>query len=352
MAKRRRLTPLPSMPSETGADAFMDTGLRPALGPGLDAGLDTGVPAGPRSAPRAPIGQVAGEASALAALAEVSGALRQAQEEGRMVLSLPLDAIVEDHLIRDRLEAEPEAMDSLMQSLRQRGQQTPVDVTDLGEGRWGLISGWRRLVALRRLFAETRDPRFAHILALPRAAEAGAGSYVAMVEENEIRAGLSFYERARIVMRSVEVGVFETQKQALQTLFSAASYAKRSKVKSFIPVVEALDGVLRFPTHIPERTGLALSKALAVDADFGVRAGAQLEAAAPATPEAEAAELARVLRRAAPGKDSNKAGQTLNAPDIAPGIGLRRVARGVVLEGQGVDDAFVARLDQWLRDQS
>ena len=104
MAKRRRLTPLPSMPSETGGDTSLDTGPRPALGPGLDAG--------PRHGPRAPIGQVAGEASALAALAEVSGALRSAQEEGRMVLSLPLDAIVEDHLIRDRLEAEPEAMES------------------------------------------------------------------------------------------------------------------------------------------------------------------------------------------------------------------------------------------------
>jgi len=343
MAKRRRLTPLPSMPTDTGRDTSLDTGPRPALGPGLDAG--------PRHGPRAPIGQVAGEASALAALAEVSGALRSAQEEGRMVLSLPLDAIVEDHLIRDRLEAEPEAMESLMQSLRQRGQQTPVDVTDLGEGRWGLISGWRRLVALRRLFAETRDPRFAHILALPRAAEAGAGSYVAMVEENEIRAGLSFYERARIVMRSVEAGVFETQKQALQTLFSAASYAKRSKVKSFIPVVEALDGALRFPTHIPERTGLALSRAVTEDAGFVPRALAHLDASAPAPPDAEAAELALMLRNDAVKKDSNYAEKAFISEEIVPGVTLRRAGRGVVLEGQGVDAVFVARLTEWLRDQ-
>ena len=53
-----------------------------------------------------------------------------------------------------------------------------------------------------------------------------------MVEENEIRADLSFFERARIVRRAVEGGVFGSEKQALQSLFSAASYAKRSKIKT------------------------------------------------------------------------------------------------------------------------
>ena len=40
----------------------------------------------------------------------------QAQEQGRMILSLALDAIVEDHLIHDRVEPEPDAMEALMQS--------------------------------------------------------------------------------------------------------------------------------------------------------------------------------------------------------------------------------------------
>ena len=50
-----------------------------------------------------------------------------------------------------------------------------------------------------------------------------------MVEENEIRVGLSYYERARIVAKAVAQGVFETEKQALQRLFHTASRPKRSK---------------------------------------------------------------------------------------------------------------------------
>ena len=114
MAKRRRLDVMP-IPGPQDAAPDSTAHPRPAMGPGL----------GP-SPTRAPIGQVAGEAAALAALDEVSGVLRAAQDEGRMVLSLPLNAIAEDHLIRDRLEAEPEAMTALLQSLRARGQQTPV----------------------------------------------------------------------------------------------------------------------------------------------------------------------------------------------------------------------------------
>ena len=235
--------------------------------------------------------------------------------------------------------------------MRQRVQQTPVDVTDLGEGRWGRFSGCRRLVALRRLFAETRDTRFAHILALPRAAEAVGCSYVAMVEESEIRVGLSFYERTWIVVRSVEAGVFDTQKQALQNLFSAASYAQRSKVKSVIPVVEALDGPPHFPSHNPERTGLALSRAVTDDAGFAPRPIGHLHASAPATLDADAAELALMFRKGAGKKDSKHAEKALISEEIAPGVMLCRVGRGVVFEGQGVDAAFVARLTEWLRDQ-
>jgi hypothetical protein len=39
-------------------------------------------------------------------------------------------------------------------------------------------------------------------------------AYLAMVEENEIRVGLSFYERARIVARAAEAGVFERHRGA------------------------------------------------------------------------------------------------------------------------------------------
>ncbi len=72
---------------------------------------------------RPPIAHVAGEAAVRAALDEVTGTLRMAEEEGRLVLSLPLAEVAEGHLIRDRLAATPEAMAELTESLRRRGIQ-------------------------------------------------------------------------------------------------------------------------------------------------------------------------------------------------------------------------------------
>jgi ParB-like chromosome segregation protein Spo0J len=288
-----------------------------------------------------PIASVAGDASASAALAEVSGALASARDEGRLVQRIPLGEIDAAHLVRDRLPAEDEAMQSLVESLRARGQQTPIEVVELGEGRYGLISGWRRLTALKRLRDETGEDRFAAALALLRRPAEAADSYVAMVEENEIRVGLSYYERARIVLRSVEEGVYPTRKAALQSLFAAASRAKRSKIKSFVPVVEALDGVLRFPTEIGERLGLRLGKALEEDAAVAGRLRAALADPAPDA----AAELARLAAAAAaPGPAPAPEPGT----EAAPGIRLARAGNRITLAGPGVDAALAEALAAWL----
>ncbi len=292
-----------------------------------------------------PIAQVAGDAAAMAALAAVSEELASARAGGRMVLALPLDAIVTDYLIRDRVAQDPEEMAALRESLRARGQQAPVEVVDLGAGRFGLISGARRVTALRALAAETGEARFDTVLALLRRPEGGADPYVAMVEENEIRAGLSFYERARVVMRAVEAGVYDSEKKALQGLFSTASFPKRSKIKSFIPVVAALDGALRFPARIPERLGLRLSKALE-EPGFRDRAVAALAAAAPATPEAEARVLTGLLRGKA--ADAEEEGPVLVEPPAAADLRITVAPGQVTIAGSGVTEAFVAALREWV----
>ncbi|WP_372887283.1 ParB N-terminal domain-containing protein, partial [Shimia sp.] len=212
MAKRKRLTPAKAeyltAPSGLEIKAF---------------GPQSGKVPGP------PIAQVSGDAAAAAALSEVSAVLQLAREEGRMIQSLPLSAIEGAHLVRDRLAGEPGAMgaadedwQALKDSLQSRGQQVPIEVLELGAGRYGLISGWRRLTALRQLAAEqgaeqggeqrTRAPE---VLALIRRPETSAEAYVAMVEENEIRLGLSFFERARIVVQAVDQRVYDSEKQAL-----------------------------------------------------------------------------------------------------------------------------------------
>lgn len=291
--------------------------------------------------PRAPIAQVAAETAAMAAFEEVAGELRRAEAEGRMVLALDLDQVAVDYLIRDRVVSDDDDLRALRDSLRARGQQMPIEVVDQGPGhhpRYGLISGWRRLLALWDLWDQTGDPRFGQVLALVRRPDSAPAAYVAMVEENEIRAGLSFYERARITLMAVRAGVYETEKKALQSLFSSASDAKRSKVKSFIPLVQALDGALRFPARIPERTGLALSKALN-QTGFAEGLRARLAQEDPVTPEAEAQLLLQAM-----------AAKTVSKPPISDASDIRLTlgkAR-VVLQGPGVDAEFVARLKAWL----
>jgi ParB/RepB/Spo0J family partition protein len=247
------------------------------------------------SAPRtAPIADVARDASASAALNELTDTMARARDEGRMVVQLPLDQIVLDHLVRDRVVVEEDAMQTLVASLRNRGQQTPIEVMQLGEGRYGLISGWRRCKALSILAEETQDAA-PTVLALLRRPEEASEAYLAMVEENEIRVDLSYFERARIVAKAVEEGVFATERTALQDLFRAASRAKRSKIGSFLPVVRALDGVLRFPHALSERLGLGLAQALTEDPGFAERLQARLTAAESQTPEAETALLTKAL---------------------------------------------------------
>lgn len=354
MAKRKRLTP-----ALFGADAGHARFAGPA--PEVKA-------AGPAMGPEIglvppPIAQIAGDAATAAALAEVAGAMASARAEGRLVLRLPLSAIVADHLVRDRLAADEEELRQLMASLAANGQRTPIDVTELAPGRYGLISGWRRLTALSRLATQTGESRFAEVLALVRRPETAAAAYVAMVEENEVREGLSYYERARIVAKAVEHGVFPSDRPALQTLFAAASRPRRSKIGSFLSIYRALDPVLRFPAAIPERLGLALAKLIEGDPGRTGILAAALSARSAAAPADELALIRRAVAADDRERNAGRAGRAGRAEpagaggpgaasEIAPGIVLRvtgPAAQPVLhLSGPAVDAAFCGRLRVWL----
>ena len=98
--------------------------------------------------------------------------------------------------------------------------------------------------------------------ALVRRPETAADAYVAMVEENEIRLGLSQYERARVAARAAARGVFADEEAALRALFATACRPKRSRIRAFLALYHGLDAALRFPAAIPERLGLALVERL------------------------------------------------------------------------------------------
>lgn len=329
MAKRKRLAPaqprdLDQMPLE-----------RKSMG-----GLS------PHPAP--PISQVAGEASAAAALEEVSETLRRARAEGRMITMIPLDQIDEAYLVRDRIPVDDEDMATLRTSLETRGQKTPIELVELGPDHYGLISGWRRCQALRSIGAEAARA----IITPPGEAP---DIYAAMVEENEIRVGLSYFERARIVIKAVEAGVFETQKQALNVLFGSASRAKRSKVKSFIPVVEALGDMLRHPTQVGERLGLRLSKALGTDPVAATQLREDLGAARRGGIDDEQATLLQSLKRLSESKSSATpaAKPAINRHRVSPvpGVVVSTKAQAITLEGRRVDPDLYNALLLWLKQR-
>jgi len=328
MAKRRRLAP----PSPLGPEAAPESLAAPAAAPRRPGSL-------------APIASVAGETSASAALAELAETLESARRGGRMVVELPLDSVEEAHLVRDRIVVDEEEMEALVESLAARGQQTPIDVTDLGDGRYGLISGWRRLAALKRLRAQGRAPAGDMVLALLRRPDDASDAYVSMIEENEIRVGLSYYERARIAAKAVEHGVFETERDALRRLFHTASRAKRSKIGSFLTIVRALDGALCFPGALGERAGLVLARALEADPRLGPRLRADLLARPPASAEEELQRLtAASTARPAP----EPAAEETVATEVEE-VALERLPDGSLrLSGPGVTDALEAALSRWL----
>ena len=116
-------------------------------------------------------------------------------------------------------------------------------------------------MALKALHAETGEPRFATVQALVRRPETAADAYVAMVEENEIRVGLSQYERARVAARATERGVFPSEKAALLALFAAASRPKRSRIRAFLELYHALDGVAALSGAPARAAGAAARRA-------------------------------------------------------------------------------------------
>lgn len=292
---------------------------------------------------RPPIADIANDAAATHALMELSDSISAAREQGRWIEQIPLEAIQTDYLVRDRTVVDADEMDALKASIRANGQQTAIEVVSTGSRIYGLISGWRRLTALREL---SLDGGLDTVLAIVRRPDDAAAAYLAMVEENEIRSGLSFYERGRIVTKAVDEGAFETDKAALASLFHAAPRAKRSKIGSFVRIVRALDDVLKFPTALSERSGLALAQALADDAGLASRLQKQLGQTPVASAATELAVIAAMIEAPAQTKVKPVAVSLPSGLEYSVHSGGKITLSGDVLH----DDAFVARLVQTLNN--
>jgi len=260
MAKRTKLT-APSAEDLAKLDADFRSENTPRPGPGT-----------------APIASVAAEA-ALSGDAEPAQQklnrldaerLRDAEGQGRLIVAIPTDQIKADAMIRDRAVIDETELTELQISIRKSGLRLPVEVYRSEDG-YTLLSGYRRLMAVRNL-AKLNPGDFTTIHALIRPKTDIAGAFAAMVEENEIRANLSHFERGRIAVLAAQEGAFINTEAAINSLFNAASAAKRSKVRSFAEIFECLGDMLSYPEFISERRGLRLANALRQNGERKLRA--------------------------------------------------------------------------------
>lgn len=225
-----------------------------------------------------PIAQVAADAATLAPVLDTAqraeqaknatraAAFQEALDKGLVLREIPVNAIDPDDMMRDRANISQEDMLELRLSIAANGLRLPIEVYEMAKNddgvTFGLISGYRRLLAVKELFALTNDAKYHTIKAIVKTPSTSAEAIAAMVEENEIRADISHFERGRVAALSAQNGVFSSLEEAVNRLFASASKAKRSKIRSFANVFEELGDMLRHPETLTERQGLRLANAL------------------------------------------------------------------------------------------
>lgn len=351
MARRRRLEPPTTTDLEQiRADAVGDPEGREPLSI-LRAPPIAQVAQDSAAAQRREIDALRAEAARNSAAAE---RLAKAEAAGMVVLDVDIDRIDVDYLARDRLprSEEDDAGRALRQSIHTHGQRTPVELATLGPDRarpYGLISGYRRIWVIRRLLAETGDARWRTVRALVRTPATLGQAFLSMVEENEVREGLSYYERGRVCMLAAQQGAFASVDAAIDALFAAASPAKRSKIRSFTLLAEEIGDLLLQPEAIGERLGLRIAQAIRAGNGGALRRHLGERVGAPRGAAAEQAALTQFLNGATAVK---RATDPPAARERHLGGGLRVSCRarrdGAIFAVMGEalpDDALEAALD-------
>jgi ParB family chromosome partitioning protein len=286
------------------------------------------------------------------------------------VLAVPLDAIDATALMRDRMALDDEALTELCRSILVTGLRSPVELLvladdpDPGAGQgagYGLIAGYRRLTALRRLRDDGHDG-FDTIPAIIRTVRDAPEAYRLMVEENAMRTDISPWERARLVAAAVRRGLFPTIEAAVAHLHACVSRYKQLRIRSIADIVHELEGVLAAPETLSERQLLRL--AAAVQAGFLEPIVMALETTRRTAPERQWAAIAPYLAEqeaeaAAPSPRPRRPGRPRRALRLRDTLAVRRerTPDGYVLRFSGRDatspllDEVLDRLEQMYRPQ-
>lgn len=217
------------------------------------------------------------------------------KEAGHVVQSLPVDDVHTDMLVRDRLPGEDVELAELVASIQDLGLSNPIRVLERpDDAGFELVQGYRRLGAYRRLHQETGDAQWASIPALiMKGGDDIGGLYRRMVDENVVRKDLSFAEMAHAAQAYAAdpaTGVTDLS-DAVAALFQSAPYSKRSYIRSFAALLDALGDALRYPTEIPRALGVAVARALKENPEWASKIQAELKALDAPEAEAELAVL-------------------------------------------------------------
>lgn len=182
------------------------------------------------------------------------------------ILSLPLDTILMDALPRDRSTMDEDAMQALVLSIATTGLRQPIEVWELSTPRdgctHGLISGYRRLTAVRRL-RDMRDGRtHTHIAAFLREPASVADAMAQMIAENELRADLSPWEKGRILVDAVAEGIFDTLDAAVKGLHPHLSRQAQGRIRLLGHLADEMPMGLTSPEALSLRQCIRLASAL------------------------------------------------------------------------------------------
>ncbi|WP_166418577.1 ParB N-terminal domain-containing protein [Cochlodiniinecator piscidefendens] len=198
-----------------------------------------------------------------------------------------------EKLTRDRKDGRDDDLDELKQSIQSVGLSNPIRVEQSEDG-FELIQGFRRLSAYRELYAETGDEAFAKIPAgLTAKGEALEVLYRRMVDENLVRRDISFAEMAELARayRDDSDTDCDSVEAAVAHLFGSASRQKRSYIRHFVTLLDAIGHKLKFAEAIPRALGLQLEKRLASEPGAAAAMSNALGAAMATTEPSELAVL-------------------------------------------------------------
>jgi ParB family transcriptional regulator, chromosome partitioning protein len=160
---------------------------------------------------------------------------------------IPLDQIDATALPRDRLDLDPIALSDLTLSIAAHGLRMPIEVFPAtGPLPYGLISGYRRFLAHRDLNQPTIPAFIRQPADIPAA-------LAAMIEENEIRAEITPWERASILLTALDHGHFATLDDALPALYPTYDRFRRARLRAVAEVVQHFGPTLTEPLSLSQQ---------------------------------------------------------------------------------------------------